>query len=63
MNEQKKSFKKLIEELANLESMDEVSVGAWFIRCDVSYQREGISYKELDLCLQLAKKIGAAVRD
>ena len=62
MSEAKKSFKKLIEELAGLESMDAESVGAWFIRCDYSYQREGISYKELELCLALANKISDAAR-
>lgn len=62
MNEYKKSFKKLVEELAELESMDDDSIGAWAIRCDQSYQREGISYKELEILEKLANKIGAAVR-
>lgn len=57
MSEYKKSFKKLVEELANLDSMDEKSVFAWFSRCDISYQYEGISYKDLELLLKLANKI------
>ena len=57
MNEAKKSFKKLIEELANLEELTEESVMAWFSRCDYSYQWDGISYKDLELLLKLANKI------
>lgn len=62
MNEAKKSFKKLVEELAELDSMNEKAVAEWAIRCDYSYQREGISYKELELLSKLANKIGAAVK-
>lgn len=62
MNEAKKSFKKLVEDLANLEELTEDTVAEWFFRCDRSYQREGISYKELELLLKLANKIGAAVK-
>lgn len=57
MNEYKKSFKKLVEELANLERMDDRNVSEWFSRCDMSYQHEGITYKDLELLLELAKKI------
>ncbi len=62
MNEAKKSFKKLVEELAELDNMNEKTVAEWFTRCDYSYQREGISYKELELLLKLANKIGEAVK-
>lgn len=57
MNEYKKSFKQLVEELANLERMDERNVSKWFSRCDMSYQHDGISYKDLEIFLNIAKKI------
>ena len=62
MNEYKKSFKKLIEELADLEELTEDSVGEWFGRVDRSYQQEGISYKEQALLLKLANKITKGAR-
>lgn len=57
MSEYKKSFKKLIEELANLDELTEETVGAWFGACDMSYQHDGISYKEQELLLKLANKL------
>lgn len=59
MNETKKSFKKLVEELANLETLNDDRVAEWFSACDRSYQREGISYKELQVLLKLANTITA----
>lgn len=59
MNEEKKTFKKLVEDLANLETLNDDSVAEWFSRCDRSYQREGISYKELQVLLKLANTITA----
>ena len=57
MSEYKKSFKKLVEELANLDELTDETVGEWFGRVDMSYQREGISYKEQAMLLKLANKI------
>lgn len=57
MSEYKKSFKKLVEELASLERMDERNVSEWFSRCDMSYQYDGISYKDLEILLRIANKI------
>ena len=57
MSEYKKSFKKLIEELANLESFTDESIGRWFAAADMSFQHEGINWKEQQMCLALARKI------
>lgn len=59
MNEEKKTFKKLVEDLANLDKLTDDTVAEWFSRCDRSYQREGISYKELQVLLKLANTITA----
>lgn len=63
MNEYKKSFKKLVEELANLEELTDENVYNWFAMCDKSYQCDGISYKEQQLFLALANKITERGRD
>lgn len=62
MENYKKNFKKLVEELANLDELTEDTVGEWFGRVDMSYQREGISYKEQALLLKLANKITKGAR-
>ena len=62
MSEAKKSFKKLIEELANLDELTDETVGAWFGRVDISYQHDGISYNEQALLLKLANKITKGAR-
>ncbi len=58
MSEYKKSFKKLVEELANLESFTDENVTKWFnCSVDMSYQYDGISYKDLEILLRIAHKI------
>lgn len=58
MNEYKKSFKKLVEELANLDSFTDENVTKWFnCSVDMSYQYDGISYKDLEILLRIAHKI------
>lgn len=60
MNEYKKSFKKLVEELANLDSFTDENVTKWFnCSADISYQHDGISYKDLEILLRIANKITA----
>ena len=58
MNEYKKSFKKLVEELANLDSFTDENITKWFnCSADMSYQHDGISYKDLETLLKIANKI------
>lgn len=60
MNEYKKSFKKLVEELANLDNFTDENVTKWFNgSVDMSYQHDGISYKDLEILLRIANKITA----
>lgn len=60
MSEYKKSFKKLVEELANLDSFTDENVTKWFNgSVDMSYQYDGISYKDLEILLRIANKITA----
>lgn len=62
MENYKKSFKKLVEELADLEELNDDTVGAWFGRVDMSYQHDGISYNEQAMLLKLANKITGGAR-
>lgn len=60
MSEYKKSFKKLVEELANLDSFTNENVAQWFnSSVDMSYQHDGISHKDLEILLNIANKITA----
>ena len=59
MSEYKKSFKELIKDLAALETLDEKNVNSWAWRVDMSYQYDGISYKDLEMLMTLANKITA----
>lgn len=65
MSEYKKSFKKLVEELASLDSFTDENITKWFnCSVDMSYQHDGISYKDLEMLLKIANKItdkGASV--
>ena len=59
MNEYKKSFKELVKDLAALETLDEKNVNSWAWRVDMSYQYDGINYKDLEMLMTLANKITA----
>lgn len=58
MENYKKSFKKLVEELASLDSFNDENITKWFnCSVDMSYQHDGISYKELEILLEITNKI------
>lgn len=59
MSEYKKSFKELVKDLAALETLDEKNVNSWAWRVDMSYQHDGINYKDLEMLMTLANKITA----
>lgn len=58
MENYKKSFKKLVEELASLDSFTDENITKWFnCSADMSYQHDGISYKDLEILLKITNKI------
>lgn len=60
MSEYKKSFKKLVEELANLDSFTDENITKWFnCSVDMSYQHDGFSCKDLEMLLKIANRITA----
>ena len=51
------TFKQAIKELSEIDNYTVESIEKWFNKCDKAYQKDEISYKDLEILLKISNKI------